>query len=214
MKLERYIVVKDNSGSHNSAAFCDVDSYVYVGPGNPGCTVDELANELAREESDQPANVKSRVVGCNPSLQESIRSGSVVKVKTEQTPSRDTALEDLPLAGGPYLKFLKLAISGAKWVASQGEPHATTEDKRKWESILSQNRAKVINDHAAILRTLGVPLDENSFEKFFNKVIPEFLKKKGVNTNLLQILASPDGLVVFKFEHLRILTSKGVELYG
>lgn len=195
-------------------AYCDVDSYVYMGAGNPGCTVDELVGELAREESEQPADVKSRVIGCNPALPQSIQSGSLVRVKTEQAPSRDTVLEELPLAGGPYLKFLKLAIQGAKWVASQAEPHASAEDKRRWEGILSQNRAKVIGDHTAILRALNIPLGENAFEKFFNKVIPDFLKKKGVNTNLLQILSSPDGLVVFRFEHMRILTSKGVDTYS
>ncbi|MBL8020506.1 MAG: hypothetical protein JNM27_12630 [Leptospirales bacterium] len=213
MKLERYIVVKDNSGSHNAVAYCDVDSYVYMGT-SPGCSVDDLVGELAREESDQPANVKSRILGCNPGLPQSLSSGSLVRVKTEKAPSQDSVLEELPLAGGPYLKFLKLAIQGAKWVASQAQPHASAEDKRRWEGILSQNRSKVIADHAGILKALNIPLGENSFEKFFNKVIPDFLKKKGVNTNLLQLLASPDGLVVFRFEHMRILTCKGVETYA
>ena len=218
MKLDRYVVIKENSGGHNAVAFCDVDSYVYLNPSaSSSCTIEEISHEIASEEGEPGESVRARIAACNPGLdvaKAAFQAGSLIRVKTEQTPSSQTVLEDIPMAGGKYLKFLKWAIGGIKWAAEKAEGGPTSDAKSRWEATLASRRQQILDQHRAILSALQIPLGENSFERVINKVIPDFLRKRGISSNLLQLMFSRDGYLVFRFQHIRIVTSVPVDAYS
>jgi hypothetical protein len=210
MNLSRYIAVTERSGGHGSLSWADVDSYVLVGG---ACSVDDLAGELARDEHTAPDQVRSRILGCNADRAASlskIAPGSLVKVNYEKGASSETVLDEIPMAGGKYLKFLKWAIGAAQ----AAERAARESAEKRWKEIVSLKRANMIEKHRAMLQSLGAPIEENSFEKFMNKITPEFLKRKGVSSSLLAVVPSPEGTIVFQFARTSVFTDDPIDRYA
>ncbi len=214
MKLERYVVIQGNSGTHNAVAYCDVDSYVYVA--EQSCSLDDVAGAIAADEAEPESAVRQRIQSCNAGLDSHavLRGGALLRVKTEKTPSDESVLDEIPMAGGKYLKFLKWAIGGVKWAAEKVEGGPDSDAKSRWQNLLAVKRSEILSDHRAILNALSIPVEENSFEKVINKVIPDFLRKKGFASNLLQFSFSRDGYLVMRYQHTRIVTSTPVDRYA
>lgn len=216
MDLSRYIAVTDRSGGHGGLSWADVDSYVLLGP-RSACSLDELAGEIARDEHSAQDQVRSRILGCNGDRAGSLGSiapGSLVKVNYEKGASSETVLDEIPMAGGKYLKFLKWAIGAAQAADRMAKEGGRAEAEKRWKVTLAAKRASIIQEHRAVLAALGAPVEENSFEKFMNKIIPEFLKKKGVSSSLLAVTPSAEGTVVFQFSRTSIFTNDPIDRYG
>ena len=208
MNLSRYIAVTERSGGHGSLSWADVDSYVLVGG---ACSVDDLAGELARDEHTALDQVRSRILGCNADRAlSSIAPGSLVKVNYEKGASSESVLDEIPMAGGKYLKFLKWAIGAAQ--AAERAARASAE--KRWKEIAALKRSAMIEKHRAMLQSLGAPIEENSFEKFMNKITPEFLKRKGVSSSLLAVAPSPEGTIVFQFARTSVFTDDPIDRYA
>lgn len=213
MNLSRYIAVTERSGGHGGLSWADVDSYVFVGAG-AGCSIDDLAGEIARDEHTPPDQVRSRILGCNADRAgalSSIAPGSLIKVNYEKGASSESVLDEIPMAGGKYLKFLKWAISAAR--AAEHMAHRADAEKR-WKEIAAGKRTAIIDRHRAVLNALGAPIEENSFEKFVNKIIPAFMKQRGVSSSLLAVSPSQEGTIVFQFSRTSIFTDDPVDRYA
>lgn len=209
MNLSRYVAVTERSGGHGGLSWADVESFVVVGA---ACSLDDLAGDLARDEHQAPDQVRSRILGCNGGATLArLAPGAIVKVNYEKGASSESILDEIPMAGGKYLKFLKWAIGAAR-AAEHAASRADQEGR--WKQIIARGRARIIDRHRILLSALGAPVEENAFERFFNRVIPAFLKSKGVSSSLLAVNASQDGMIVFQFGRTSVFTSDSVDQYG
>lgn len=215
MNLSRYIAVTERSGGHGGLSWADVDSYVLLGPGS-ACSIEELAGVIAQDEHAPADQVRSRILGCNAdraAALSSIPPGSLVKVNYEKGASSESVLDEIPMAGGKYLKFLKWAIGAAQTAERLAKHAGRAELEKSWKETVAAKRASMIGRHRAVLTALGAPVEENSFEKFMNKIIPEFLKKKGVSSSLLAVTPSAEGTIVFQFARTSVFTNDPIDNY-